>query len=131
MAHDPPRRLLVVDDDRLIREMVAMVLEEAGYLVEQASHGGLALARVAEHVPDLVLADVMMPVMDGVALSRELRARHAVPVILMSSAPPATLPADAADAFLRKPFELERLEALVGQVLAAASRRQPPRRPAG
>jgi CheY-like chemotaxis protein len=79
--------VLVVDDDRELREALAESLSEAGYRTQQASHGRQALEKLAFSIPDAILIDVMMPVMNGVELLRALRADphlcH-VPVILMT-----------------------------------------------
>lgn len=77
--------ILVVDDDPRLRELVRYTLVRAGFEVREAGDGRLALAEVARRVPDLVLLDVLMPEMDGITVCRELRARHDVPVIFLSS----------------------------------------------
>jgi CheY-like chemotaxis protein len=68
--------VLVVDDDRRITQMLALVLEGEGYLVQTAGNGEEALAQLAGAAFDVVITDVRMPRMDGPALYRELRARH-------------------------------------------------------
>ncbi len=71
----PPRRLLVVDDSPENRELVALVLQDCGLVVEQADSGEAALAAVERRVPDLVLMDMQMPGMDGFTATRTLRER--------------------------------------------------------
>jgi CheY-like chemotaxis protein len=107
---------IVVDDEEPVRAMLAMLLEDAGHQARQAIHGGHALALLAEERPDLVLADVMMPVLSGTELCRRLKAAagtRGIPVILMSAGSPRAAEGAGAEAFLAKPFDLERLEALV------------------
>jgi DNA-binding response OmpR family regulator len=105
------RTVLVVDDEPPIRELLEAVFEEAGYAVLTAQDGLAALAAVERQPPDLVLSDVTMPRLDGVALYRELRARgHLVPVVLSSAAYDTRHLPDVP--FVAKPFELERLLAV-------------------
>lgn len=113
--------ILVVEDEPALRRLLGMVLEEAGYRVLRATHGRHALELLAGDRPDLVLADVMLPVLDGAALCRRLKAdaaTAAIPVILMSAAGDAAAQGAGADAFLRKPFDLDAVEALVRRWLA-------------
>lgn len=115
--------ILVVEDEPALRRLLGMVLEEAGYRVLCATHGRHALELLAGERPDLVLADVMLPVLDGAALCRQLKAdaaTAAIPVILMSAAGVAVAQGAGADAFLRKPFDLDAVEALVRRWLAPA-----------
>jgi CheY-like chemotaxis protein len=81
-----------------------MVLEDAGYIVREAEHGGAALAQIKEHRPDLVITDVMMPVMGGPELIRRLREDPGykdVPVIVVSANPEDVVDVNAV---LTKPF---------------------------
>jgi PAS domain S-box-containing protein len=82
----PARRVLVVDDGAENRELVRIVLENAGLAVSQAEHGGIALERLAEEAIDLVLMDVQMPVMNGLDATREIRARGLkLPVLALTA----------------------------------------------
>jgi two-component system sensor histidine kinase ChiS len=112
--------ILVVDDEPLIRNVVVDLLRDEGYAVVTADDGHAALEMVQQEAPALVLMDVMMPRMDGRAAFRAMR-EHAhgdgLPVILMSSmAEPADLDPEVT-AFLRKPFDLDQLLALVSRLL--------------
>ncbi len=107
--------ILVIDDEEMILYMLRDVLEMAGYTVLLASNGQAGLARAQEAVPDLILTDVMMPVMDGHALCRQLRSEPRtakIPVIGMSAAykPQAD---DAFDALIAKPFDIPPLLAVI------------------
>jgi diguanylate cyclase (GGDEF)-like protein len=73
-------RVLVVDDDRNLRKIISTNLELAGYQVETASDGREALAKIEAEVPDLLLLDLMMPLMDGYEVARHVRG-HANPTI--------------------------------------------------
>jgi two-component system, chemotaxis family, chemotaxis protein CheY len=104
-------RILVVDDEFSIVESLREIFLWEGYEVETAPNGRLGLEAVARERPALILLDVMMPVMDGLAMLRELRANPetaAIPVVLMSAAPFRSTPdALGYQAALRKPFEAQ------------------------
>jgi chemotaxis protein histidine kinase CheA len=79
-------RILVVDDSEVIRDLVAQVLRGAGFEVQTAADGGAALALIENALPDAVVADVEMPVMDGFELLRRVRQRWAdLPVIMLTT----------------------------------------------
>jgi DNA-binding response OmpR family regulator len=82
---DRSARVLVVDDDPTVSEVVAGYLDRAGYLVDRADDGPTALARAGEHRPDLVVLDLMLPGMDGLEVCRLLRGRGPVPVIMLTA----------------------------------------------
>jgi DNA-binding response OmpR family regulator len=112
MTTPPARaaRVLVVDDDEDIVELVRFVLESAGYAVVTAGDGRQALAAVTTAMPDLILLDMKMPIMDGKQFAAELRRRHddAAPIIVITAAEDArkrALEIGAVD-WLAKPFEL-------------------------
>ena len=114
--------ILIVDDEEPVRELVALVLKDAGHRTVQAIHGAQALELIDKERPDLVLSDVMMPVLSGGELCRRLKATsntRTIPVILMSSAGRQSSDGAGGDAFLDKPFLLDDLESLVNHWLAA------------
>ncbi|MCG7337552.1 response regulator transcription factor [Sporosarcina sp. ACRSM] len=78
-------KILVVDDDPNILQLVNIQLSQAGYTVLKAADGMEALAMVEEDIPDLAVVDVMMPMMDGYTLTRELRALADIPVLLLTA----------------------------------------------
>ncbi|MET7656577.1 response regulator transcription factor [Streptomyces sp. NPDC005486] len=78
-------RVLVVDDDPTVAEVVSGYLDRAGYLVDRAGDGPAALAGAAAHWPDLVVLDLMLPGMDGLEVCRRLRGRGPVPVIMLTA----------------------------------------------
>jgi two-component system OmpR family response regulator len=78
-------RILVVDDDRHIRDVVVFALRKEGFSTCEAADGMAALEGVEKEKPDLVVLDVLMPELDGVEVCRRLRASSAVPVIFLSS----------------------------------------------
>ncbi len=93
-----------------MRFLLRITLESAGYQVVEAAHGVDALERAKESSPDLVVTDLMMPVMNGRDLIECLRAdpqTAEIPILVVSANPRTTV--DAADAVLRKPFDPEEL----------------------
>jgi two-component system phosphate regulon response regulator PhoB len=113
--------LLVVDDEEPIRELLASLLEDSGYRVTVAAHGGEALTVVDREAPDLIVADVMMPVISGVELCQRLKqaseTKH-IPIILMSAAGTKAADAAGADAFIAKPFDIDEMEALISRFVS-------------
>ena len=104
-------RVLVVDDDALIRDTLATALTDEGYAVRVAPDGQAALQTLHEWMPDLIVLDLMMPVMDGLAFRAAQRAvdRAAhIPVIVLSAAHnvQARVAGLGAAAVLSKPFDL-------------------------
>jgi two-component system, sensor histidine kinase and response regulator len=116
--------ILVVDDERPVREFLAHALEDQGHRVLRAFHGRHALSIVGiggSERPDVVLADVMMPLVSGIELCRALKANPdtaGIPVVLMSAAAPRGA-LSAADGFIGKPFDLDDLETLLDRVMLA------------
>lgn len=119
-------RILVVDDDPGISEMVAILLESEGYDVTVCANGANVLPLFRAEVPDLVLLDVMLPGLDGVSVCRGLREESDVPVIMMSAKTDsvdviAGLEAGADD-YVTKPFENS---VLLARVKARLRRQEP------
>ena len=114
-----PPLILVVDDDPGLRHLLAHALGDAGYTVEQASDGLMALRQIARQVPDLILSDVRMPDLDGIGLATTL-APHTppIPIILMSANP---LPAGCVRPFLRKPFDVDELLTVMARTLPVSA----------
>jgi CheY-like chemotaxis protein len=123
MTLDGMRRVLVVEDECLIRACLAEGLEDAGYQVDTAPNGAEALARIGERCPDAVLLDLLMPVMDGLEFLYQRYAQPrlaALPVVVLSAAGvPALRDATAlrATAVLSKPIDLDVLSAVLEHVL--------------
>jgi two-component system response regulator MprA len=114
--------ILVVDDDAPIRRMLSRTLAAEGYEVEASPDGGTALAAVERSAPDLVVLDVAMPGIDGLAVARRLRDKGlGVPILLLTArdgVPDRVAGLDAgADDYLVKPFAAEELLARVRALL--------------
>lgn len=111
--------VLVVDDERYIIDLLTDLLQDEGYQVLRASDGQAALDVMSHQLPDLVVADVMMPRIDGIRLLAMIREQNRdLPVILMSA---AVTPQSADVTFLRKPFDIDVLLDLIERKLASAS----------
>jgi DNA-binding response OmpR family regulator len=110
-------RVLIVDDDEHVLDFVAMALSEEGFDVQTAANGALALERIDEHWPNVIILDLWMPVMDGWTFLREYRRRPGprAPVIALTAAQydPSQSAAIEAEGFLPKPFSLDALIGLV------------------
>ena len=111
----PSATVLVVDDEPAIREIIATLLEDEGYLVRHAKDGLEALDTIDDEI-DLIVSDVVMPHLDGASLVRKLRRRgHVMPVVLMSAVyADVDLPGVR---FVPKPFEIDRLLGTVASAL--------------
>ena len=124
------RTVLVVDDEFGTVEVLVAALEDAGYRLLTAANGRRALERLEENKPDLVISDVMMPLMDGAAMVAAMRANPSfrdIPVIMMSAAPESALRRrlDSYEAFLRKPFSIPALLEAVHAVFERAGAAPP------
>jgi len=130
-------RILIVDDQPQNRYLLEVLLKHHGFGVVSASNGAEALAAAREEPPDLIVSDVLMPVMDGFALCRQWRADEtlgAIPFIFYTAT--YTQPKDeqfalslGADRYIIKPSEPKVLAAVVKEVLEESRRKRPPSTP--
>ncbi len=123
-ASPPSRRLLIVDDDRIILRIVHDFFGPHGYRVDQAEDGAAALALIDQAVPDIIIADILMPNLDGWELFEEVRRRPPtarVPFVFLTTE--RDLPQRlrgfhmGADDYITKPFDVEELHARVERIL--------------
>ena len=129
MNEDP--RVLVIDDDEALRELVIRVVKQAGYQVDAVSDGQAGLERLAERSYDVILSDVRMPGMDGIAFYQEVRRRYppqADRIILVA----AHVQLDQYKEFmtvrapiLQKPFTLGEFHAALARMLGPRASRPP------
>src|SRR5476649_2324104 len=105
--------ILIVEDDIDLAETCSMVLETCGYEVQIARDADEALTKIAEHKPDLLISDCIMPGRTGLELSQQLRShysRSVLPILLMSGSPRRQVASGGSyDAFISKPFMAEAL----------------------
>ena len=115
-----PSAILIVDDEPNISYALAMVLEDEGHRVQTARNGAEALAMLERQPVDLILSDVMMPVVDGHKLVEELRKRgDRTPIMLMSAATHAVRSIPGVP-FLPKPFDIDDLLTMVTRALTGS-----------
>jgi DNA-binding response OmpR family regulator len=113
--------ILVVDDEKTIREVVRRYLEQEGYSVKEAEDGYMALDFIGKHPPSLIVLDLMLPGMDGMSLTKHIRENHSIPIIMLTS---KGEPVDrirgldlGADDYITKPFSPQELVSRVRAVL--------------
>ena len=113
--------VLIVEDDHNIAELLQMYLEKEGYAVTVAGDGGQGLAKFRAIEPDLVLLYVMMPVMDGWAVCKAIRAESQKPIIMLTAkgetADKVSGLKSGADDYITKPFEMKEVLARIEAVL--------------
>ena len=125
----PRRRVMIVEDDSYVRELVAQYLELEGFDTMQAGTGSEALKLAAEHSPDLVILDVNLPGIDGFEVARRLRATSAIPILMLTG---RTEEADklagfgvGADDYVTKPFQprelVLRVQAMMRRLAATSA----------
>jgi DNA-binding response OmpR family regulator len=121
MTFTEAERILVVDDEPMVREVVVAYLEREGFTVDEASTGDGALKHIKALRPDLVVLDVMLPGLDGFSVLTELRKQDNIPVILLTARteePDRVLGLElGADDYVVKPFSPRELVARVRSVL--------------
>jgi len=112
----PPASILVVDDDRVLVDTLADWLEDEGFAVHRAYDGLHGLALVNGDAPDLVLADITMPGLNGIDLALRMQ-ELGVPIVLLSAAdaPPNMVPETP---FLAKPFDIEDIYQIIVKTLS-------------
>ena len=121
--------VLVVEDDKNIRELLQLYLEKAGYAVTVAEDGAQGLTKFRAIKPDLVLLDVMMPVMDGWSVCKSIRADGDTPVIMLTAKSELDDKIagfrSGADDYITKPFEMREVLARIEAVLRRTDRCEP------
>jgi len=123
------KKVLVVEDDGNIAELLRLYLEKDGFTVCYAADGGAGVTVFRSEQPDLVLLDIMLPVMDGWSVLRTLRAESKTPVIMLTakSETPDKINGleQGADDYITKPFEVKELLACIHAVLRRTSGAEP------
>jgi DNA-binding response OmpR family regulator len=114
-------RILIVEDEIALSDLIRSHLEKEGHQIEQAGEGRQALAAADKARPDLVILDWMLPGLDGLAVCRELRRKHLMPILMLTArgevADRVTGLQVGADDYLGKPFSIVELSARVASLL--------------
>ena len=117
--------VLIVEDDKNIAELLQLYLEKEGYAVTLAEDGGQGLAKFRAIRPDIILLDIMMPVMDGWTVCKTIRAESQTPVIMLTAKSETddkiTGLKSGADDYITKPFEMREVLARIEAVLRRSS----------
>ena len=125
------KKALIVEDDINIAELLMLYLEKDGFEVCVAYDGGKAVKSFAEFKPDIVLLDLMLPVMDGLQVCREIRKESAVPIIMLTAkgetADKITGLESGADDYVTKPFEIKELLARIHAVMRRTDTEEAPK----
>ena len=115
------RKVLAVEDDRNISDLIRMYLEKEGFEVTPAFDGGTAVEKFREIQPDIVLLDIMLPVMDGWAVCAKIRETSKTPIIMLTAKGEVLDKVSGlemgADDYIVKPFEMKELIARINAVL--------------
>ncbi len=115
------KKILVIEDDKNIAELLRLYLTKAGFEVSMAQDGGKGVTEFERFAPDLVLLDIMLPVMDGWAVCREIRSSSKTPIIMLTAKgetfDKVTGLEMGADDYVVKPFEIKELLARIRAVL--------------
>jgi CheY-like chemotaxis protein len=121
-AGTPSRTVLVIDDEALVRDVVARMVEDLGYAAVTAADGQSGLAILDNEAIDAVLVDMTMPLMSGADVVAAVRTkRPGLPVVLCSGYDRDGRGPVQADAYLPKPFRLDALEATLAKLLPLRS----------
>ena len=121
------KRILAVDDNKDILEILKYILEDSGYIVDTLSDGHFLFDKIREHTPDLILLDVMLDDMDGRELCKDVKGKpdtHDIPVIMISASHNMNTnlkQKGAPDDFISKPFDMNvLLKSIKRQLMHAA-----------
>ena len=122
-------KILIVEDDRNISELLRLYLEKEGYEVAQAEDGRRGVELFSSFVPDLILLDLMLPILDGWGVCREIRKTSAVPIIMVTAKDETFDKVMGlemgADDYIAKPFDMKEVLARIHAVLRRSVKDEP------
>ncbi len=124
MADEDKPRVLIVEDDPDLRRILSLLLRNRGYATETAEHGGAGFTALQRELPDCVLLDLMMPVMDGFELLKRIRTverTRQLPVIILTASEDERHRLKSqqyfADAYANKPYDIDELVTLLRRLI--------------
>jgi CheY-like chemotaxis protein len=123
-----PGQILIADDDLSVRNLLALLARRAGFDVDEAADGQVALEKLRENDYVVLLLDLMMPHLDGYAVVAELRGKRRRPAVIVVTAFPANavdqrLDPDVVDAVIHKPFDVDMISGVISSLAAAVQQR--------
>jgi DNA-binding response OmpR family regulator len=128
-AEATTKSILVVDDEDTIREVIRRYLERDGFAVREAADGYAALEAIQDGPPDLIVLDLMLPGVDGLSITQQLRERHRIPIIMLTAKGETSDRIRGldlgADDYMAKPFSPQELVSRVKAVLRRSSETTP------
>ena len=128
-AEATTKSILVVDDEDTIREVIRRYLERDGFVVREAADGYAALEAIQDGPPDLIVLDLMLPGVDGLSITQQLRERHRIPIIMLTAKGETSDRIRGldlgADDYMAKPFSPQELVSRVKAVLRRSSEAAP------
>jgi CheY-like chemotaxis protein len=117
-----PVKVLIADDDRLVRTMLADLLTELGHAVVSAKDGAEAVKLCDQQGPDLLILDFLMPRLSGLDALRQIRERHGIPAVLITAINEGSLRGvdgvDQVQGLLEKPFTRRSVEAAIARAVS-------------
>jgi CheY-like chemotaxis protein len=116
-------KVLLVEDEASLLQLLSEVVSDLGHKVFMASNGQEALSRIEQEHPDLVISDVMMPVMNGYILLEQIKLKpkwQNIKTILISAAPIDRTHLPPADAYVTKPYNLELIENIIQRLIVSS-----------
>ncbi|WP_143152536.1 response regulator transcription factor [Clostridium cavendishii] len=118
-------KILIVEDDKNIKEMVAYALEKEGFIVDSAENGKIALEKIIEFNPDLLLLDLMLPDINGFEICKKVLEQHTLPIIMLTAKDDIVdkvLGLEiGADDYITKPFHIKEVIARINKSLQRIS----------
>ncbi|MBF8284815.1 MAG: two component transcriptional regulator, winged helix family [Anaerolineales bacterium] len=128
-AEATTKSILVVDDEDTIREVIRRYLERDGFAVREAADGYAALEAIQDGPPDLIVLDLMLPGVDGLSITQQIRERHRIPIIMLTAKGETSDRIRGldlgADDYMSKPFSPQELVSRVKAVLRRSSEAAP------
>lgn len=122
------KKILIVEDDAHIRELLRLYLEREGYKVVEAENGQVGVEKWREESPDMILLDVMMPIMDGWQVCKIVRAESKIPIIIMTAKGETFDKVNGlemgADDYVVKPLDMQEVVARIRAIFRRLRRRK-------